>query len=250
MISTKTAQELEVMKEGGKKLAEIKRELKGLIKPGIKAINLDKRAEELILNAGGEPSFKMVENYSWPTCINVNEGVVHGVPSDKPFQEGDLVSVDVGMYYQGFHTDTSFTVGAGKISSDKEKFLEVGRRALNEAIKQAKPGRSVAHISKAMQEVLEKEGYSPVRSLTGHGIGRNLHEMPQIPCFWPGEAGGSEELREGTALAIEAIYTLGSPELVLSSQDNWTIATRDGKIAGLFEDTVLVTAQGPLVITA
>lgn len=250
MISIKSPKEMETMKEGGKKLGGIKRELQKLIKPGIKPSEVDKKAEELIKKAGGEPSFKMVDGYSWATCINVNEGVVHGIPGGKAFKEGDLVSVDVGMFYKGFHTDTSFTVGVGKIDEEKKKFLEIGRKALSEAIKEVRPGRRVAHISRAMQNVLEKEGYSSVRSLTGHGIGEGLHEMPQIPCFWEGDIRNSERLREGMALAVESIYALGSPNLVLSSEDNWTIATRDGKISGLFEDTVLVTAQGPLVITA
>lgn len=249
MIKAKNQKAQEAMQEGGRRLSRIKAELKKAVAPGVTPSELDKKAEKLISEAGGEPSFKMVPNYSWATCINVNQGVVHGVPSQVAFREGDLVSIDVGMFYRGFHTDTSFTVPTGNIDQQKQKFLQVGKNALKKAIREAVVGNRVAHISQAMQRVLEKAGFAPVRALTGHGIGRKLHEQPQIPCFWEGSITNSEVIPEGATLAIEVIYTLGSPDLVVSEADNWTIATRDGKIAGLFEETVLVTARGPLVLT-
>lgn len=250
MIKPKTKDEIALMQEGGKRLAQIKKELQEMVKAGVRAKEIDKKAEELIKKARGKPSFEMVKGYRWATCINVNEGVVHGVPGDYAFREGDLVSIDVGMFFKGYHTDTSFTVGAGKLDKEKERFLAAGRRALKAAIDACRPGMRVAHISRAMQKVLEEKGYSPVRALSGHGIGKNLHESPQIPCFWQGNVSDSEEIPEGAVFAIEAIYTLGSPELVLSGEDKWTIATRDGKIAGLFEETVAATVQGPLILTA
>lgn len=241
--------EIEIMTEGGKRLARIKRVIQDMLAPGVTPVEVDKKAEELMLAADGLPSFKTVRNYRWATCINVNDGVVHGIPSENPLNEGDLVKVDLGLFYGGLHTDTSFTLPLGKVDSEKRKFLEVGKRSLNKAISQAKPGKRVSDISKAMQKVLERAGYSPVRELTGHGIGRELHEDPQVPCLWSEEREG-EFLVEGMVLAIEAIYTLGSPELVLSPQDNWTISTRDGKIAGYFEETIAITAHGSLVLTA
>lgn len=250
MINTKNENEIQAMQEGGRKLSRVKEELKASIAPGVTPRQVDKKAEKLILQAGGKPSFKMVPGYSWTTCINVNEGVVHGIPKGEAFREGDLVSVDVGMFYKGFHTDTSFTVAAGKADRKNRRFLEAGRRALRKAIDKAVPGNRVAHISQAMQRVLENEGFTPVRALTGHGIGKDLHEEPQIPCFWEGKPENSDIIPEGATLAIEAIYTLGSPELVISRDDNWTISSKDGKIAGLFEETVLVSAEGPLVLTA
>lgn len=248
MITIKTPQELAIMQEGGAKLASIKEAIREMLAPGVIPLDIDKKAEELMLRAGGTPSFKTVKGYNWATCININEGVVHGIPSKNPFQDGDLVKVDLGLFYQGLHTDTSFTCSLGKIDSEKKKFLEIGREALDKAIVQAKPGNRMSDISSNMQRVLEGAGYSPTRSLTGHGIGRELHEDPQVPCLWVGKGRG-EHLVEGLVLAIEAIYTLGSPELALSPEDNWTISTKDGKIAGYFEETVAITANGPLVLT-
>lgn len=249
MINPKNERARQAMQEGGKILSRIKGQLKETVAPGVTPQELETRAEKLIVEAGGKPSFKMVPNYFWATCINVNDGVVHGVPNSSPFREGDLVSVDVGMFYQGFHTDTSFTVPAGKINRQKQEFLRVGKRALKEAISKAVVGNRVAHISRSIQRILEREDYAPVRALTGHGIGKKLHEEPQIPCFWQGRLESSEVIPEGATLAIEVIYTLGSPELVISGEDSWTIRTRDGKIAGLFEETVLATVEGPLVLT-
>lgn len=248
MIYLKSPQEIQIMQEGGQKLAEIKDKLREMIKPGITPYEIDKEAESLVKGAGGEPSFKMVKNYQWTTCININSGVVHGVPTKHPLQSGDVVSVDVGMFYKGYHTDTSFTVPVGKVARDIQHFLKVGQEALNAAIRQAKVSSKLSYISRAMQEVIEKNGYAPIKALTGHGIGKNLHEDPTIPCFWPDSLGTGDDLAAGMVLAIEAIYAQGSSDVVLS-EDKWTIATKDGKIAGLFEETVAVRDKSPLVLT-
>jgi methionyl aminopeptidase len=163
------------------------------------------------------------------------------------FAEGDLVSVDLGMFYRGFHTDTSFSVLVGK-DSQKEHFLEAGREAINKAISQARVGKPLGDISRAIETTLERQGYHPVTSLVGHGVGRELHEAPAIPCFTSGSAQEKMVLEPGMVLAIEVMYTLGSPELVTDS-DGWTIRTQDGKISALFEETVAVTASGSLVLT-
>ncbi|MDO8452147.1 MAG: type I methionyl aminopeptidase [bacterium] len=246
----KTPQEIAIMRENGQKLDLIKKELKKLIVPGAVPLEIDKVAEKLILEAGGTPSFKMVRDYRWTTCINIKDGVVHGIPDKRPFLEGDIVSLDIGMFYKGFHSDSAFTVPVGKIPVETQKFLEAGRRTLKECIKQAKIGKNITDISRTMQKELEKDGYSPVRDLTGHGVGRELHEKPFIPCYWDPIRHPSIKIEEGAVLAIEVIYCLGSYELQLSREDNWTISTKDGKIAALFEETVAVTKSGPEVLTS
>jgi methionyl aminopeptidase len=250
MITPKTQAELEIMIEGGKRLKRVKEALRDAVKPGVTPLELDQMAEKLIKEEGGDPCFKKVRGYHWSTCINLNDGVVHGIPTPTPIVEGDLVSVDVGMMYKGFNTDTSFTVPAGSIDKDTQKFLEVGRIALKKAIEATRVGNRISQISRAMQEVLEEAGYTPVRALTGHGVGKKLHEEPQIPCFWPGDLGSGEVIPERAVFAVEAIYCLGKSDLIISGEDKWTISTKDGKIAGLFEETVAVTEKGPLVLTA
>lgn len=248
MIPIKTAKELEVMQEGGAKLAEIKNELKKQILPGISFEEIEKFAQERIKKGGAKPSFLLVPGYSWATCLNLNQGVVHGIPKRRSLGQGDIVSVDLGIFYRGFHTDTSFSMGVGKVDKKKKGFLQTGKKALEKAIGQAKPKKRVGDISLAMQQVLRQKNLSPVRSLTGHGIGRQLHEEPQIPCFLSGSRLDTPELLPGMVLAIEVIYTMGEPELVLE-EDGWTVSTKDGKIAGLFEETVAVTENGPRVLT-
>ena len=247
-IPVKTAHEILKMAEGGKKLGGIKAKLMGRIKEGESAYEVDKLADKLIDKTGGVPSFKMVPGYSWATCININEGIVHGVPKKKiVFKKGDVVSVDLGLFYKGFHTDTSFTVGI-KVGAEIKHFLDTGKLALKKAIGRAYPGNRILDISKAIQATIEAEGLHPIKALVGHGIGRDLHEPPQIPCFVNGERGQSPNIPEGAVLAIEVMYTKGKSDVVLA-EDGWTIATQDGKIAGLFEETVAVISNGPLVLS-
>jgi methionyl aminopeptidase len=247
-IIAKTPEEIKIMAEGGKKLARIKKKLVDAIGEGVNAQEIEKLAERLVVQTGGASSFKMVPGYSWATCINVNEGVVHGVPKKEiVFKKGDIVSVDLGLFYKDFHTDTSFTVG---IKPDKKLkgFLNVGESALTAAINETKTENRVYDISKAIQETVEGAGYRPVRALVGHGIGKDLHEEPQIPCFVKEERSESPEIPEGAVLAIEVMYTNGKPDVVLA-EDGWTITTQDGKIAALFEETVAVSKNGPVVLT-
>jgi len=247
-IKIKSVKDIADMTEGGKKLARVKNLLKSQVKIGANAQDLDRYAEELILKEGGKPSFKMVSSYYWTTCVNVNDGIVHGIPKKElVFKKGDVVSVDIGMYYKGFHTDTSFTIGLD-VDSVTEVFLETGKSALTEAIESAKPGNHIFDISNAIQKVVTKGKYSPVRALVGHGVGKELHEEPQIPCFVSGVREESPKILEGSVLAIEVMYVTGSGEVKLSS-DGWTISTADGTISALFEETVAVTNKGPLVLT-
>ncbi len=250
MIPLKTEEEIEIMREGGRRLARVFDQVLKEAKPGLKTKRLDEQAEALIKKEKGKPSFKMVPGYHWSTCININQGVVHGIPGGYRLKEGDLLSLDAGIFYQRFHTDkaTTIVVGSGKWLVKSEEFLEAGKRALEKAIEMVRPGNYLGQISKVIEEEIKKAGFSPVRALTGHGVGRKLHEEPQIPCFFEGEVEKTPKLKKGMTLAIEIIYNLGLPEVVLTS-DGWTIKTKDGKIAGLFEETVAVTAGGPLVLT-
>lgn len=244
----KTKKEIEIMAEGGKKLAKIKKSLTEKINEGVNAQEIEELAEILIKETGGKASFKMVPRYKWTTCVNVNEGVVHGIPKKETvFKKGDVVSVDIGLFYKGFHTDTSISVGI-KPNSETEDFLKTGKLALDNAIDKAQVNNKIFDISKAIQNTIENAGLVPIRALVGHGIGRSLHETPQIPCFVEGDKDDSPTIPEGAVLAIEVMYTLKKPDVKVSA-DGWTILTRDGKITGLFEETVAITAGGPLVLT-
>lgn len=237
------------MAEGGKKLVGIKNKLKRMVKKDANAKEVDDLAVKLIESVGGRASFKMEVGYSWATCVNLNSGLVHGIPKKEiVFKKGDIVSVDVGIYYKGFHTDTSFSVGVMP-SGETRKFLEVGKAALKKAIKKAHVGNRIYDISKVIQETLFRANLSPVKALVGHGIGRGLHEEPQIPCFTEGARTRSPKILKGMVLAIEVMYTKDNPDLTLS-KDGWTISTKNGKISALFEETVAVTSDGPIILTA
>jgi len=268
VIPIKTKGEINKMKEGGKITAGVLKKVLQEVKPGVNLEKLDNLAEELLIKSQAEPSFKTVEGYEYSTCINTNSGVVHGIPKqDVVIEEGDLVSVDLGAYYKGFHTDSGWTVlvgnrppvrahgsdeqtlpltGQGDAYKQKMKFLKVGEKALGKAIEQCRVGNTVGDISYTIQSVVEKAGYTVVRDLIGHGVGKELHEPPQVPGF--GRKGIGPKLLEGMVLAIEVIYTMGSREIVCSS-DGWTIETKDGSFAGLFERTVAVVEGFPLVLT-
>ncbi len=247
-VSIKTPEEIKIMQEGGRKLSGVKSKIKKGVKIGSFASDIENIAQTEIKKAGGKASFAMVPGYSWATCVNVNEGVVHGIPHKSvKFKKGDLVSVDVGMLFNGFHTDTSFSVG---LEADKKlnDFMKVGQKSLSNAIDKAQVGNKIYDLSEAMQSTLKGAGLSPVRSLVGHGIGKNLHEEPQIPCFTLGERGDSMDIVEGMVLAIEVMYTKGNPR-VITQEDGWTIAIASGRMSALYEETVAVTSSGPLVLT-
>lgn len=245
MIPLKTPQEIEIMRAGGRKLRQVLEKVLSVVKPGITTAQLDKIAEAEILRLGGQPSFKKVPGYSWSSCLTINEEVVHGIPGGKKIQSGDTLGVDVGIYFKGFHTDLATTIEVG---GRETKFLAAGRKALETAIRKAKVGNYVGDISLAIQQTLKEVGYSPVEVLTGHGVGKALHEEPAIPCFLRNSREKTPQLKAGMTLAIEVIYNQGSSEVLLA-EDGWTIVTKDGKISGLFEETVAVTGSGPLILT-
>lgn len=255
MIGRKTVKDIELMAPGGKILWKILLKLREGAQEGVTTQELDHEAERLIKEAGGEPSFKKVPKYRFATCLCVNEVIVHGLPSVYQLKKGDLLGVDVGMFYQGFHTDAAWTIMVGKpgvddgLSEEKKKFLKIGEKALEKAIEATREGNHVGDISREIQETIEGAGYSVVRALVGHGIGRKLHEHPQIPGFLTRKVGKTPLLESGMTLAIEVIYNMGGPEVVYRN-DGWTIATKDGYPSGLFEKTVAVTKDGPIVLTA
>jgi len=239
-----------MMKTGGQKLARVLAEVLKTAKPGVSLKELDQLAEALLEKTGGRPSFKMVAGYHWATCLNVNQGVVHGIPTDYRLKRGDLLSVDVGLFYQGFHTDMARTISVpgGEREREKKEFLQAGEKALLAAIEAAQPGKRVGHLSAVIETEIKKAGFRPVEVLTGHGVGKELHEEPQIPCFLRERVEKTPLLKPGMTLAVEVIYTQGKPAVVLGD-DGWTVETADGRLAGLFEKTIAVTEKGALVLT-
>jgi len=244
----KTPKQIEIMREGGLILANIMGEMLNMVKPGVKLIDIDKLADDLIVKAGGEASFKKVRDYQWATCININEGVVHGIPNEYQIRDGDVVSIDIGILYKGFNTDMSWSVVAGTSNNSKQRFLHAGEETLSLAIAASKDGNRIGDISKVIENNLKKYGYRPVKELTGHGVGEELHEEPMIPGVLRQEIGKTPLLQEGMTLALEIIYAEGNPAIVLTD-DNWTIETEDRSLAGLFEKTIVVRKGNPLVLT-
>lgn len=250
----KDENKIRAMAEGGRLLREILDQLLQVIEPGRTGEEIDQLARQLIKDAGGQPSFAMVLNYRWATCICTNDIIVHGIPSTQPFKVGDLVGIDVGMFYQGYHTDTAWSRIIDDSSSHdphqraKFKFLETGKEALKRAISESKVGKRVGHISQIIQQTIEGAGYSVVRSLVGHGVGKRLHEPPEIPGFLSMAVADTPAISEGMTLAIEVIFTQGKSD-VKYDDDGWTIRTQDGSLAGLFEKTILVSAKGPVILT-
>lgn len=257
MIKIKTKEEIKKMAESGRILSETLWEVLKHVKPGVSEIELDALAEKLIREKGGEPGFQKVPGYKHATCISTNDVVVHGVPSKYKLKAGDIIGIDCGVYYKGFHTDMSETVRVKsqipnpKIQNDEvDRFLEAGKKALEVGIKKAQLGNHVGDISKAIQDIVEAGGgYSVVRTLVGHGVGRELHEEPEVPGYVQGKIEKSPELVEGMVIAIEVIYNMRGPDVVLANSDGWTLKTEDGSLAGLFERTVAITKTGPQVLT-
>lgn len=242
----KTDQEIEIMKKSGRICAQALKKVLENVRIGISCRTLDMIAQKEIEMQGATPSFKTVEDYQYTICTTINEQVVHGIPTDRELEEGDIVGIDVGALFKGYHSDLAITVPVGKIPSDTDRFLSVGRKTLFEALKQVKPGKKIGDISATIQTGVEEAGYSIVKSLTGHGVGKELHEEPMIPGF--GKINTGQEVLENMVLAIEIIYTSGSGEVGLE-KDNWTITSADGSLGGLFEQTVAVKKGGPIVLT-
>ncbi len=244
----KSPEEINIMRQAGKINSAVRRIVLEAAQPGLTTWELDQLAEREMEERGGYPSFKGFDGFPFATCINLNNGVVHGYPSKEVvLKRGDLFTVDLGLLYNGFHSDAAETiVVGGRGSSNKVRFLDTGRLALKRAIAKCKVGNFLGDVSHAIQEVIEEQGYSVVKSLVGHGIGKDLHEPPQIPGY--GQAGSRPKLEVGAALAIEVIYNQGGDEVYIA-EDGWTVCTADGSNSAIFEHTVAVTKEGPRVLT-
>lgn len=249
-LELKSKQDLERMRRAGQIVAEVLERLQAEVKPGITTLELDRIAEEMTRKRGAVPAFKgyRVGNRIFPAslCVSINEEVVHGVPSTRALAEGDIVGLDFGVVIDGYYGDAAVTVPVGKVSAEAEHLLWATRESLWQGIRTVKVGSRLGDLSHAIQNYAEGAGLSVVREFVGHGIGRALHEEPQVPNF--GEPGRGRLLREGMVLAIEPMLNLGEPG-VMVKEDGWTAVTRDGSLSAHFEHSVAVTVDGPVVLT-
>ena len=246
MIIRKSAEEIETMARAGTVVAGTLALVEEHLQPGITTGELDALAEEFIRSHGGEPTFKGYKGYPAATCLSPNAMVVHGIPGKVRLEDGDILSVDVGVTLDGFVADSAWTYAVGSIAPEAQRLLDACQAALAAGIEQARVGNSVGDISKAVQTVTEEAGFSVIRSLVGHGVGRSMHEDPQIPNFV--SSYGGPELKEGMTIAIEPMITAGGPDVFIHD-DDWSISTSDGSLAAHFEHTVAVTAAGPRILT-
>lgn len=246
MIICKSEAELDIMREAGRIVAETHRMLARSIQPGVTTKELDSLAEDFIRKQGAVPSFKGYNGFPASICASVNNELVHGIPGDRKLMEGDVISLDIGAQYRGYHGDSAWTYGVGKISPEAQRLLDVTERSLYAGLEEVKPDARLFTVSNAIQTVVEKEGMSIVREYVGHGIGTKLHEEPQIPNYGPRDRG--PRLKPGMVLAIEPMVNLGE-RYVRTLTDNWTVVTVDGSFCAHFEHTVAVTEDGHEILT-
>jgi methionyl aminopeptidase len=247
VITVKSKGELKLMCDAGRLLAEVLDELEEYCGVGVTTEEIDRLADRLMRQRDCTPGFLGYNGFPKSLCISVNEEVVHGIPGSRVIEDGDLVSLDCGLVYKGLWADSGRTVMVGEVSPEARKLVEVTRHSLDAGIAQATPGNRIGDISAAVQKVVEAAGFSVVRNFVGHGIGRNMHEEPQVPNF--GTPGTGPLLKPGYALAIEPMVNAGTHEVQMLP-DRWTIITADGRLSAYFEHTVLITEEGPVVSTA
>ena len=246
-IQLKRPEQIERIRDAGKIVAETLALLAGEVRPGVTTAELDAIAERNIRRHGAVPSFKRYRGFPASICISVNEEVVHGIPGPRVLHEGDIVSIDTGARFRGFHGDACVTLPVGRISPEAERLLAVCRASLDIGVAEALAGNHLTDISHAIQAYVEGAGFSVVRDLYGHGIGRALHEEPMLPHYGP--PGHGVVLRPGLVLTIEPMIAAGSPQ-TRTLADEWTVVTRDGSLAAQFEHTVAITENGPEILTA
>ena len=246
MITVKTAMEIRLMREAGRIVALTLRALEKAIEPGITTKELDQLAEETIKKLGGKPAFKGLYGYPATICASVNEEVVHGIPGLRKLRSGDIISIDIGAVVDGYYGDAAKTWPVGEISMDAKKLIEVTEASLYAGIEAAVVGNRVSDISHAVESYVVRHGFSVVRQYAGHGIGRALHEEPNVPNY--GKPGRGARLVPGMTLAIEPMVNIGTFE-VFTLPDKWTVVTRDGKWSAHFEHTVAITEDGPMILT-
>lgn len=234
------------MAEGGRILATVLKEIEKMVRPGITTLELDRAAEALILKHGAKPAFRGYEGFPYSLCASVNDVVVHGFPSEYALKEGDIVGLDLGVLYKGFNTDMATTVGVGAISFEAKRLLMVTKKALKRGIKKARAGITTGDIGNTIQRYVEEQGYGIVRNLCGHGIGKEVHEDPQVPNY--GQRHKGVELKEGMVICIEPMLTIGDWQLK-KAKDGYGFATRDGSLAAHFEYTIAITKDGSVLLT-
>jgi len=245
-IPIKKPEEIRLMHQAGKLLVKIKSILEKEIKEGMTTAYLDSLAEGKIRKYGAEPAFKGYHGFPGSVCISVNEQVVHGIPGPRKLRKGDVVSVDIGLKYKGYYSDLAFTKGIGKISPEAKRLIVSTKKALSKGIQNVREGHFLSDISHVIESYTKKKGYSVVKDFVGHGIGKKLHEEPQVPNFGP--PGQGPKLKEGMVLAIEPMVNVGGSEVKLE-KDKWTVVTSDGSLSAHFEHTVAVTSRGPRILT-
>lgn len=246
MIICKTARELEIMRVAGKIVAMTHRELQKYIQPGITTKELDYIAEKFIRQHDAIPSFKGYNGFTGSICASVNEELVHGIPGDRKLKNGDIISIDIGAKYNGYHGDSAWTYPVGEISDETRRLLEVTEASLYKGLAEAKPGVRLSNISHAIQTYVEENGFSVVREYVGHGVGQELHEDPQVPNYGP--PGKGPRLKTGMVLAVEPMVNAGSRH-VRTLADNWTVVTVDGKMCAHFEHTIAIVDEGYEILT-
>lgn len=247
VIQYKTEEEIDLMREAGKLLAQAHGEVAKLIREGVTTRELDRRAEEFIRDHGATPSFKGYNKFPFSLCLSPNSVVVHGFATDEPLQSGDILSVDCGVFLNGYHADSAYTYPIGEVAPEVQQLLTDTKDSLYKGIEQAVSGNRVGDISYAIQNYVAPKGYGVVRELVGHGVGAKLHEKPEVPNY--GKRGSGPKLQTGMTLAIEPMITLGKKEVV-QEKDGWTIRTRDKKPAAHFEHTVVVRKDKAEILTS
>jgi len=246
MIKIYNENEIEIMRQGGKILAEIMEELKKEVKPGVTTQHLNKVAEDLVFSWGAKPSFKGFEGFPAVLCTSINEEIVHAVPGKRKLKERDILSLDLGIRFEKFCTDMAITIPIGRIDKKTRKLIKITKEALKIGIKQAKPGSYLGDIGYAIQKYVEKNGFNVVQELFGHGVGKQVHEAPRIPNF--GNPGEGPELKLGMVLAIEPMVTVGDWHIE-KTKDDWGYKTVDNFLSAHFEHTIAITPKGPEVLT-
>lgn len=245
-IILKSRQEIEKMRRSNQIVAEILAEIKEVVRPGITTRDLAELAEDLLAKKKAKPAFKGYNGFPAALCTSINEEVVHGIPSDRVLKEGDILSIDFGVIYDEYYGDAAITLPIGKISPEAERLLRVAEEALYLAIEQARPENRLQDISAAIQQYVERQGFSVVRDFVGHGIGKHLHEKPQVPNF--GTPGRGIRLKPGMTLAIEPMINAGGPEVIIL-EDGWTAVTKDRSLSAHFEHSIAITENGPDILS-
>jgi len=247
MIPIKTDKEIKIMKENGRILAQIMEELKNKVEPGITTLELDRLAESLVFKYEGKPSFKNYEGFPAALCVSINEQIVHGVPSERVLKEGDVVSLDLGFFKNGFHADMAITIGIGEMNTEASRLIKASRKALKRGIKKSKVGNTFGDISNTIQRYIEDQGFVVVRDLCGHGIGKELHEEPQILNY--GKRHKGAEIKQGMCFCLEPMLAMTGDGEIKKSKDGFAFETQSNSLSAHFEHTIVVTEKGPEILT-